>query len=112
MLRDSELHVFGSSYIKDKSKKLKTVDRYIIIMVEKSRNNLSIAKADEKNISSMNSHVGMLSKSRGQILRVAAVLHVLFHLDTPLNIFQKQYLTKQSWLHRTLLNSATSIRPF
>ena len=34
----------------------------------------------------MNSHVGMLSKSRGQILRVAAVLHVLFHLDTPLII--------------------------
>ena len=28
----------------------------------------------------------MLSKSRGQILRVAAVLHVLFHLDTPLEI--------------------------
>ena len=26
---------------------------------------------------------GMLSKSRGQILRVAAVLHVLFHIDTP-----------------------------
>ena len=30
--------------------------------------------------------VGMLSKSRGQILRIAAVLHVLFHLDTPHNI--------------------------
>ena len=29
---------------------------------------------------------GMLSKSKGQILRVSAVLHVLFHLDTPLNI--------------------------
>ena len=66
--------------------KLKTVDRYIITMVEKSRNNLRIAKSDEKNISSMNSHVEMLSKSRGQILRVAAVLHVLFHLDTPLII--------------------------
>ena len=25
----------------------------------------------------------MLSKSKGQILRVAAVLHVLFHLDSP-----------------------------
>ena len=53
--------------LKTKVKKLKTVDRYIIIMVEKSRNNLRIAKADdliEKNISSMNSHVGMLSKSR------------------------------------------------
>ena len=30
--------------------------------------------------------VGMLSKSRGQILRVAATMHVLFHLDTPLTI--------------------------
>ena len=30
--------------------------------------------------------LGMLSKSRGQILRIAAVLHVLFHLDTPQNI--------------------------
>ena len=30
----------------------------------------------------------MLSKSRGQILRVAAVMHVLFHLDTPINIPQ------------------------
>ena len=29
---------------------------------------------------------GMLSKSRGQILRVAAVMHVLFHFETPLNI--------------------------
>ena len=28
----------------------------------------------------------MLSKSRGQILRVAAVMHVLFHFETPLNI--------------------------
>lgn len=28
----------------------------------------------------------MLSKSRGQILRVAATMHVLFHLDTPLSI--------------------------
>ena len=28
----------------------------------------------------------MLSKSRGQILRVAATMHVLFHLDTPLAI--------------------------
>ena len=28
----------------------------------------------------------MLSKSRGQVLRVAATLHVLFHLDTPLSI--------------------------
>ena len=26
------------------------------------------------------------SKSRGQILRVAATMHVLFHLDTPLSI--------------------------
>ena len=31
-------------------------------------------------------YTGMLSKSRGQILRVAATLHVLFHLDTPLSI--------------------------
>jgi len=28
----------------------------------------------------------MLSKSRGQILRVAAVMHVLFHMETPLSI--------------------------
>ena len=28
----------------------------------------------------------MLSKSRGQILRVAAVMHALFHLETPLAI--------------------------
>ncbi len=28
----------------------------------------------------------MLSKSKGQILRVSAMLHVLFHIDTPLNI--------------------------
>ena len=28
----------------------------------------------------------MLSKSKGQILRVAAVLHVLFHIDTPMAI--------------------------
>ena len=27
--------------------------------------------------------IGMQSKSRGQILRVAATLHVLFHMDTP-----------------------------
>ena len=26
----------------------------------------------------------MLSKSKGQILRVAVVLHVLFHIDTPM----------------------------
>ena len=85
--------------------KLKTVDRYIIIMVEKSRNNLRIAKADdliETNISSMNSHVGMLSKSRGQILRVAAVLYVLFHLDTPLiipeAIFDQALLAAQNFV--------------
>lgn len=30
--------------------------------------------------------IGMLSKSKGQILRVAATLHVLFHFDTPLAI--------------------------
>lgn len=28
----------------------------------------------------------MLSKSKGQVLRVAAVMHVLFHVDTPTNI--------------------------
>ena len=28
----------------------------------------------------------MLSKSKGQILRVAAVLHVLFHFEIPLNV--------------------------
>ena len=31
----------------------------------------------------------MLSKSRGQILRVAATLHVLFHMDTPQAIPQE-----------------------
>lgn len=31
----------------------------------------------------------MLSKSRGQILRVAATLHVLFHMDTPQQIPQE-----------------------
>ena len=30
--------------------------------------------------------VGMLSKSKGQILRVSACLHVLFHIETPMNI--------------------------
>lgn len=29
---------------------------------------------------------GMLSKSKGQILRVAATLHVLFNIETPLDI--------------------------
>lgn len=28
----------------------------------------------------------MLSKSKGQILRVSAIMHVLFHIDTPLEI--------------------------
>ena len=28
----------------------------------------------------------MLSKSKGQILRVAATLHVLFHMDKPLEV--------------------------
>ena len=28
----------------------------------------------------------MLSKSKGQVLRVAATFHVLFHRNTPLNI--------------------------
>ena len=28
----------------------------------------------------------MLSKSKGQILRISACLHVLFHIDSPLNI--------------------------
>ena len=31
----------------------------------------------------------MLSKSKGQILRVAAALHVLFYQDTPLKIPKK-----------------------
>ena len=26
---------------------------------------------------------GMLSKSKGQLLRVAAVMHILFHIDSP-----------------------------
>ena len=30
--------------------------------------------------------IGMLSKSKGQVLRVAAVMHVLFHMDTPTTI--------------------------
>ena len=28
----------------------------------------------------------MLSKSKGQVLRVAAVMHMLFHMDTPESI--------------------------
>ena len=31
-------------------------------------------------------HIGMLSKSKGQIIRVAATLHVLFNIETPLAI--------------------------
>lgn len=31
-------------------------------------------------------YTGMLSKSKGQILRVSACLHVLFHIGTPLDI--------------------------
>ncbi len=31
----------------------------------------------------------MLSKSHGQILRVAAVTHVLFHLETPQTVSEK-----------------------
>ena len=31
-------------------------------------------------------NAGMLSKSKGQILRVAATLHVMFHINTPLTI--------------------------
>ena len=34
----------------------------------------------------MNLNVGMLSKSKGQILRIAATLHVLFNLKSPLAI--------------------------
>lgn len=30
--------------------------------------------------------LGMLSKAKGQILRIAATLHVLFHWETPHNI--------------------------
>lgn len=30
--------------------------------------------------------LGMLSKSKGQILRIATTLHVLFNVETPLNI--------------------------
>ena len=72
--------------LKTKVKKLKIVDRYIMIMVEKSRNNLRRAKADDLIETKHQQYEFTLSKSRGQILRVAAVLHVLFHLDTPLNI--------------------------
>ena len=31
-------------------------------------------------------YVGMLSKSKGQILRTAAVMHALFHMETPTSI--------------------------
>lgn len=31
-------------------------------------------------------YVGMLSKFKGQILRTAAVMHVLFHMETPTSI--------------------------
>ena len=33
-----------------------------------------------------NTSLGMLSKSKGQIIRVAATLHVLFNIETPLAI--------------------------
>ena len=33
--------------------------------------------------SNLNIIVGMLSKSKGQVLRVAAVMHVLFHMHSP-----------------------------
>ena len=31
-------------------------------------------------------HIGMLSKSKGQVLRLAAVMHVIFHMETPTTI--------------------------
>ena len=34
-------------------------------------------------------HVGMLSKSKGQVLRVATILHVLFNMGNPTNIPRK-----------------------
>lgn len=34
-------------------------------------------------IISMYVYLGMLSKSRGQILRIAATMHVMFHMNTP-----------------------------
>ena len=37
----------------------------------------------------MYSLTGMLSKSKGQLLRVAAVMHVLFNLDNPTSIPQE-----------------------
>lgn len=33
--------------------------------------------------------IGMLSKSKGQLLRVAAVMHVLFNMDDPSSIPQE-----------------------
>lgn len=33
-----------------------------------------------------NAYAGMLSKSKGQTLRLAAVMHALFHWGTPANI--------------------------
>ena len=33
-----------------------------------------------------NAYAGMLSKSKGQTLRLAAVMHALFHWETPANI--------------------------
>ena len=45
--------------------KLKTVDRYIIIMVGKSRNNLRIAKADDLIETKHQQYEFTLSKSRG-----------------------------------------------
>jgi len=32
-------------------------------------------------------YAGMLSKSKGQILRVAVAMHVLFYMETPNAIF-------------------------
>ena len=37
-------------------------------------------------VSSINADAGMLSKSKGQTLRLAAAMHALFHWETPANI--------------------------
>ena len=39
-----------------------------------------------KYLISVCNHIGLLSKSKGQIIQIAATLHVLFNIETPLAI--------------------------
>lgn len=48
--------------------------------------NINCMKIPNVRIHDVRSCIGMLSKSRRQILHVAGTMHVLFHLDTSLTI--------------------------